>query len=78
MSNQPTILMFEGVSYVCRCIGGRGWTIGCGSIVEAIDGPNKGKLYMADIWGGIHRISAEISNAHADGEIARIARSREL
>ncbi len=76
MSNQPTILIFEGVNYVCRHIGGRGWTIGCDSIVEAIDGPNKGKLYKADIWGGIHRVSGEISDAMANLET--LASSRDL
>ena len=55
MSNSPDrkVFNYQGINYVLRFIGGNGWTRGLGSIVEAIDGPNKGKFYKADVGNGI-------------------------
>ncbi len=55
MSSMPEgpILNYEGVNYIVIELGGNGWSRGCGSIVEAIDGPNKGKRYRANIGHGI-------------------------
>ena len=38
-----------GVNYQLVSLGGSGWSIGLGSIIQAIDGQNIGKLYLANI-----------------------------
>lgn len=62
MSNLPErkSLNYQGINYVIRFLGGNGWTRGCNSIVEAIDGPNKGKFYRADVGNGISKMRGEI------------------
>lgn len=70
MSNLPEqkSLNYQGINYVIRFLGGNGWTRGCNSIVEAIDGPNEGKLYRADIGKGIYNMKGEIQMSHEEIE----------
>ncbi len=49
-------LKHEGVSYKVIVWRGNGWSAGCNSTIEAIDGPNKGQLYIADLGNGIYNL----------------------
>lgn len=46
----------EGVSYKVIVSGGFGWSAGCGSTIQAMDGPFAGELYKGDIGSGIHNL----------------------
>ena len=43
----------NGITYVLRSMGGFGISRGFGSIIEIFEGNDKGKLFLADIAGGI-------------------------
>ena len=64
-----------GVKYVLVSLGGSGWTIGLGSIIQAIDGPNVGTLYLANIGQGI-QIVRELSPREAETIKERNRQSR--
>ena len=49
-------LKHKGVSYKILVLAGYGWSAGCDSTIQAIDGPFKGELYIADIGDGISRL----------------------
>lgn len=50
----------DGIRYTLRFLGGFGVSRGCMSVIEAMDGPNKGKFFRADIARGITEIHGEI------------------
>ncbi len=54
----------DGVKYRLISTGGSGWSIGIGSVLQAIDGPNSGKFYLANIGHGV-KILEELSPEEA-------------